>query len=84
MTSVLVHEFGHCDLFDEGLQEGSSQAEKLAIEQKANQRGLNIMPQHFVPEHYAQHREFFLKSYMDNNWSEHNCFEEWSKSIRQR
>jgi hypothetical protein len=81
MTSVLIHEYGHCDLFTEGIGEGSSREEDLEIEKTANQRGRDIMPPSLVPEHYAQHREFFLKSYLDNNWSEQKCLEEWSRTL---
>ncbi len=81
MTSVLIHEFGHCDLFNEGIGEGSSPEEKLANEKMANQRGLDIMPPRLVPEHYAEHREFSLKSYLDNDWSEQKCLEEWSRTL---
>ena len=81
MTSKLIHEFGHCDLFNDGIGEGSSSEEKLDIEKKANQRGLDIMPPQLVPEHYAEHRAFSLKSYVDNGWSEQKCLEEWSRTV---
>jgi len=81
MTSVLVHEFGHCDLFNEGIGEGSSPEENLEIERKANARGLEIMPPYLVPEYYGEHRAFFLRSYLENDWSEQRCLEEWSKTV---
>jgi hypothetical protein len=73
MTSILIHEFGHCDLFNEGIGYGSSWEEKLKIEQAANQRGREIMPPHLVPESYEEHRAFFLKSYSEKGWTEEKC-----------
>src|SRR5580658_3525645 len=68
MTSVLIHEFGHCDLFSQGIAERpeSSWEEKQAIEQAANRRGLEMTPPHLVPEQYHRHREFFLQAYLDH------------------
>jgi hypothetical protein len=85
MASVLTHEFGHCDLFLEGIGEGSTDEENLEIEKKANQRGLDIMPASLVPGDYQDHRAFFLRSYMDILqgiiWTERKCLEEWSKTV---
>jgi hypothetical protein len=77
MTSVLIHEFGHCDLFNEGISEGSTWDEAVQIEITANQRGLELMPSHLVPEDYMRHREFFLKAYLDEGWTEAKCRSEW-------
>lgn len=79
MTSVLIHEFGHCDLFNEGISEGSSSEENLAIEQKANQRGVELMPSHLLPEHYGRHRDFFLTSYSEKDWTEEKCLSNWQE-----
>jgi len=78
MTSVLIHEFGHCDLFNEGIAEGSSSEESLTIEKMANQRGAEITPPHLLPEQYHQHRQFFLRSYQENDWTEEKCRAEWA------
>ena len=77
MTSVLIHEFGHCDLFNEGIAEGSSPEENFQIEQKANQRGIELVPPHLLPENYRRHREFFLKSYSEQDWTEEQCPSAW-------
>jgi hypothetical protein len=77
MTSVLVHEFGHCDLFNEGIGQGSTAEEKLKIEKMATQRGVEVTPLHLVPEQYHRHREFFLKSYLQDDWTEDKCRAEW-------
>jgi hypothetical protein len=82
MTSVLIHEFGHCDLFNEGIGEGSSAEENLAIEKMANQRGAEITPPHLVPEQYHQHRQFFLRSYLENDWTEAKCRAEWALLLK--
>jgi len=78
MTSVLIHEFGHCDLFNEGIAEGSSMEENLKAEEKANQRGMELMPPHLLPENYRRHREFFLQSYSGQDWTEEKCLSAWS------
>jgi hypothetical protein len=77
MTSVLIHEFGHCALFLEGIGEGASWSEKLEIERMANDRGLRIIPPNLVPEMYQWHRDFFLKSYCAKGWNEETCIREW-------
>jgi hypothetical protein len=82
MTSVLIHEFGHCVLFNEGTGEGSSAEENLTIEKMANQKGAALMPPHLVPEQYFRYREFFLKSYVEA-WTEEKCRAEWD-IFRQR
>jgi hypothetical protein len=77
MNSVLIHEFGHCVLFAEGIGEGTSWEDNLEIEKMANQRGLSVTPQHLVPERYQWHRDFFLKSYSGRGWNEETCLAEW-------
>jgi len=77
MTSVLIHEFGHCALFAEGIGEGASWEKDLEIEKMANQRGLSITPLHLIPEGYLWHRDFFLKSYSARGWNEETCLTEW-------
>jgi len=66
---------------NEGIGEGSSPAENVDIEKKANARGLEIMPPDLVPEGYGEHRAFFLRSYLENDWSREKCIEEWSKIV---
>jgi hypothetical protein len=77
MTSVLIHEFGHCALFAEGIGQGSSWEANQEIEKMANQRGLSITPAHLIPEHYQWHRDFFLKSYLAKGWNQEMGLEEW-------
>ncbi|HEY3443600.1 MAG TPA: hypothetical protein VGK29_22775 [Paludibaculum sp.] len=77
MTSVLIHEFGHCDLFNEGVCEGGSSDESLKVEDLANRRGWDLMPSHLVPEDYARHREFFLQSYLEGDWTKEKCLSKW-------
>jgi hypothetical protein len=77
MTSVLIHEFGHCELHRvEGLDGGDIEAER-----KANEYGQKSVPAHLVPPSYLKHREFFLQSYeTPGSWTEEICvrrFEEW-------
>jgi hypothetical protein len=78
MTSVLIHEFGHCSLFNEGMHQGTTAEENLSIERLANERGLEIMPSHLVPDDYQRHREFFLQSYLNNDWTEEKCRSSWA------
>jgi hypothetical protein len=77
MTSILIHEFGHCALFSEGIGEGASWEENLELERRANQRGMDITPPHLIPEEYQWHRSFFLKSYSARGWNEETCLAEW-------
>jgi hypothetical protein len=77
MTSILIHEFGHCALFNEGIGAGSSSEENLEIEKKANRRGAESVPAHLVPEDYQRHREFFLNSYLEEDWTEEKCRSAW-------
>jgi hypothetical protein len=77
MSSILIHEFGHCLLFEEGVGEGSSPEEDLEIEKEANQRGLALVPSHLIPENYHRHREFFLNSYLEKDWTEEKCRSAW-------
>lgn len=64
MTSVLIHEYAHCDLFLEGIAEGPGMSwdEKLELEQLTNSRALEITPNHLIPTEFLKHREFFLRS----------------------
>jgi hypothetical protein len=80
MTSVLVHEFGHCDLFTEGIAENPSASweEKLQLELAANERGLRITPVHLVSADYKKHREFFLRAYLDHGWCKEECLNQWA------
>jgi hypothetical protein len=77
MTSILIHEFGHCALFKQGIGQGSSWEASLEIEHMANQRGQSITPPHLVPERYQWHRDFFLRSYLAKGWNQETCLEEW-------
>jgi hypothetical protein len=59
VTSALIHEFGHCKLYEaEGICDGSIEAER-----KANECGERSMPPTLVPANYQQHRAFKLQSY---------------------
>jgi hypothetical protein len=78
MTSILIHEFGHCSLFSECIGEGKSWEENLEIEKMANQRGRDITPLHLIPEDYDWHRGFFLRSYTARGWNRNTCLAEWS------
>ncbi len=83
MTSVLIHEFGHCDLFADGIAEGPCREANIEIEKAANQRGRDISPPHLVPEDYQRHREFFLRSYVDKDgWTKEKCLAEWEEFQR--
>ena len=58
VTSVLIHEYGHCKLYEaEGIWEG------IEAERKANDYGAHYMPLTLVPLQYEEHRRFFLQSY---------------------
>lgn len=69
MTSVLIHEFGHCELFLEGIGEPEEWDDKIQIERLANARGAAATPPSLLPEAYWLHREFFLRPYLDHGWS---------------
>ena len=59
VTSVLIHEFGHCKLYEaERICEGTIEAER-----KANEYGRRYMPPALVPVLYQEYRNFFLQSY---------------------
>lgn len=77
MTSILIHELGHCALFSEGVAEGCPGVETLEVEKLANRRGLDMVPPDLVPEAYQQHREFFLRSHQEKDWTEEKCRSEW-------
>ena len=80
MTSVLIHEFGHCDLFLEGIaeREGMSWDKKVDLEELANARGAQITPRELIPADYAKHREFFLRAYLDHGWTAEKTLFEWT------
>jgi len=80
MTSVLVHEFGHCDLFLEGISEtpGMSYEDKIRLEVLTNERGEKITPPHLIPADYHAHREFFLRAYCEHGWTEEKTLTEWA------
>ena len=71
VTSTLIHEFGHCKLFEaERILEG------IEAERKANEYGRNHIPPDLVPVLYEEHRKFFLKSYeTPGNWTREQCLE---------
>jgi hypothetical protein len=77
MTSVLIHEFGHCDQFNEGKSEPAEWDAKVAFEIEANERGIATMPPDLVPENYRKHREFFLKTYLNHGWTPEKIISEW-------
>jgi hypothetical protein len=59
VTSVLIHEYGHCKLYEaERICDDSIEAER-----KANDYGSRYMPPNLVPTRYEEHRRFFLQSY---------------------
>lgn len=72
VTSTLIHEFGHCKLYDaEGICDGS-----VVAERKANEYGRTHVPPDLVPVLYDEHRNFFLKSYeTPGNWTREQCLE---------
>lgn len=72
MTSVLIHEFGHCELFNEGIEGGPPEVEKLA-----DRRGFERIPSALLPEEFWRHREFFFKSYVVGGWTEEQACSEW-------
>jgi hypothetical protein len=80
LTSVLIHEYAHCDLFLQGIEEmpGMTWDEKLELEKLANARALEITPKHLISEDFEKHREFFLRSYREQGWSEEKTIEEWT------
>ena len=70
VTSALIHEFGHCKLYEsEGIWEGS-----IEVERKANEYGRKHVPPDLVPALYEEHRNFFLKSY-ETPWTREQCLE---------
>jgi hypothetical protein len=79
MTSVLIHEFGHCDLFLQGIAERpeDSWEDRLHLEEQANARGAELTPGHLTPADYEKHREFFLRSYREHGWSMERTLSEW-------
>ena len=80
MTSVLIHEFGHCDLFLEGIAERPEDSwdDRLRLEEQANARGIKVTPQHLMPADYEKHREFFLRSYREHGWTAEKIASEWA------
>jgi hypothetical protein len=77
MNSVMIHEFGHCELMKaEQMSDGSIEAE-----QKANEYGCRNMPAALIPARYWEYRNFFLRSYATQvPWTEETCkaeFERW-------
>lgn len=79
MTSIAIHELGHCYLFEEGLGETESPQANRELEIMAITRGRDEMPPHLVPDHYDLHREFFLGSYLEEGWTEEKCRFEWRR-----
>ena len=74
MTSVLIHEFGHCELHKaEGIYIG------LEAEIKADEYGSRLMLAMLVPALYRQHRSFFLKTHLQPATKEEflRAFENW-------
>ena len=59
VTASLIHEFGHCKLYEaEGIYDAS-----VATEQKANEYGARSMPPALIPANYDNYRMFYLQSY---------------------
>lgn len=72
MTSVLIHEFGHCELFNEGIEGGLPGVEKLA-----DRRGSERIPPRLLPVGFWRHRAFFFKSYEAGGWKGERTLSEW-------
>jgi hypothetical protein len=76
VTSSLIHEFGHCKLYEsERIFEG------IEAERKANEYGRKHVPADLIPAFYEKHRMFFLRSYeTPGNWTREQCleaFQQW-------
>jgi hypothetical protein len=57
VTSVLIHEFGHCKLYQtERIWEG------VEAERKADEYGFHYMPGYLIPPLYKEHCDFFFQS----------------------
>ena len=77
VTSSLIHEFGHCKLY-----ESERVFEGIEAERKANDTGVNTYHPIF-PAHYDEHRAFFLKSYeTPGNWTREQCLEAFSNGVQ--
>jgi hypothetical protein len=80
ITSCLIHEWGHHDqLTQDAKTEPTDWDEKIKYEIDANGRGRNLAPSHLVPEDYAEHRDFFLRSYVEHGWNKERLLSEWKK-----
>jgi hypothetical protein len=76
MTSILIHEFGHHELFRaEGRLKG------IVAEHKANEYGYNNSEPQFIPPLYWDHRRFFLRSY--ERPGELQTGEEWNEAAKE-
>jgi hypothetical protein len=77
MTSCLVHELGHCELFLEGIGEPKEWDKKIEVENLANEKGASVTPPSLVPENYWRHRRFFLRPYLERGWTREKVLSEW-------
>jgi hypothetical protein len=77
MTSCLVHELGHCELFLDGISEPEEWDKKIEVEQLANVKGASVTPESLLPENYWKHRQFFMRAYLDHGWTTDKLLSEW-------
>jgi len=72
VTSSLIHEFGHCKLYEDT---GKPDDHKVETEEAANRMGRKSMLElGLIPDRYDEHRAFFRQSYeVDGNWTETQC-----------
>jgi hypothetical protein len=59
VTSVLIHEYGHCKLYE--VERCCD--DTIDCERKANEYGRRFLPRRLIPPDYDEHRRFFLQSY---------------------
>jgi hypothetical protein len=81
VTSALIHEFGHCKLY-----EIEKRAEvSLDVERLANEYGRTFTPADLIPEDYDHHRKCSLWSYEANReWTAEEWLTEWRRMYTTR
>ena len=83
VTSVLIHEFGHCKLYE---ATGKRDDHTVKTEKAANEMGRDsIRKACLFPERYDLYRAFFLMAYeTPGNWTEPMCraaLAEWAERL---
>ena len=76
VSSTLIHEFGHCKLYE---MEKRGE-ESVEVEILASEYGRRFTPVNLIPDGYDHYRTCFLESYKANpRWTKEEWLAKWSR-----